>query len=397
MNTTFDFLENKIKIENRFRIDVTEYINKIYKTRKNSILPYDINTEDVFEMLQDLTWLNDDEFVVFFNFEFVMCLMKLRVKPDRITYIAPSKESFHEVRDGGWGARGMKSILFDLSIYIKHQKNKKWKNYLMKKIGKRDEFIAVGNVPFTLNNSNSDNSKKLANDFIKLMNQFKKSCYILPFKYHSKTFNEELIYNESLQKIVYHDRKLFDIAGDVYTCHVIVNNEIKTNNFIYTNNTTSDIKILDKSKKNISLSKNINLSGYFDSSILTLGDIWTMGKLNRQDLKPSGKYKVVSKVGKNDGTDDFEYLYSDEEITSLGSWKVIVAKTSSGVACKIASPDFAIGHSIVGFVVKDKISAEKLKSYLQSNSVVSLWKSLKTNNDNTKAVFSKISLPDGLI
>ena len=117
MNTSWDLVENKIKIENRFRIDVTDYINKMYKTRKNSILPYDINTEDVFEMLQDLTWSRDDKFVVFFNFEFVMCLMKLKVTPDKITYIAPSKESFYEVRDGGWGERGMKSILFDLSIY----------------------------------------------------------------------------------------------------------------------------------------------------------------------------------------------------------------------------------------------------------------------------------------
>jgi hypothetical protein len=396
MKTNWDLIENRIKIENRFRLDVTDYISKMYKTRKNSILPYDINTEYVFEMLQDLTWTSDDKFVVFFNFEFIMCLMKLGVTPNKITYVAPSKESFYVVRDGGWGERGMKSILFDLSIYKRYQNRKQWKSHLMKKIGKLNEFIGVGNVPFTLNDSDSDNSKKIGNDFIKLMNQFKKSCYILPFKYHSKTFNEQLIYNESLQKIVYHDRKLFDIAGDVYTCHVLIDNENKTNNFIYTNNTTSGIKVFDKDK-NISLSKNIDLSGYFDSSVGTLGDIWTMGKSNRQDLKSSGKYKVVSKVGKNDGTDNFEYLYSDEETTSLGLWKVIVAKTSGGVACKIASPDFSIGHSIVGFIVKDKISAEKLKSYLQSDLIVSLWKSLKTNNDNTKSVFLKIPLPDGII
>jgi len=396
MKTNWDLIENRIKIENRFRLDVTDYISNMYKTRKNSILPYDINTEYVFEMLQDLTWTSDDKFVVFFNFEFIMCLMKLGVTPNKITYVAPSKESFYVVRDGGWGERGMKSILFDLSIYKRYQNRKQWKSNLMKKIGKLNEFIGVGNVPFTLNDSDSDNSKKIGNDFIKLMNQFKKSCYILPFKYHSKTFNEQLIYNESLQKIVYHDRKLFDIAGDVYTCHVLIDNENKTNNFIYTNNTTSGIKVFDKDK-NISLSKNIDLSGYFDSSVGTLGDIWTMGKSNRQDLKSSGKYKVVSKVGKNDGTDNFEYLYSDEETTSLGLWKVIVAKTSGGVACKIASPDFSIGHSIVGFIVKDKISAEKLKSYLQSDLIVSLWKSLKTNNDNTKSVFLKIPLPDGII
>lgn len=395
MINTWDLVENKIKIENRFRVDVTDYINKMYKTRKNSILPYDINIEDVFEMLQDLNWTSDDRFVVFFNFEFVMCLMKLGVTPDRITYIAPSSESFYVVRDGGWGKRRMKSILFDLGIYKRYQNRKQWKSHLMKKIGKLDEFIGVGNVPFTLNDSDSDNSKKIGNDFIKLMNQFKKSCYILPFKYHSKTFNEELIYNKSLQKIVYHNRKLFDIAGDVYTCHVIVDNDNKRNDFIYTNNASDDFKVLDKGK-NISISKNIELTSYFDSSVMTLGDIWNRGKLNDSQLKNEGRYPVVNKVGK-DGDDKFGYLYSDEEVTLLGKWKVVVAKTSGGTACKIVSPEYSISQGVIGFEVKDEQTANKLKDYLKSSEIISLWKSLKTNNDNTKSVFSKIPLPDGII
>lgn len=395
MNNAWDLVENKIKLETSFRFEVTDYIRKIYTTRKNSILPYDINTEDVFKMLQDFTWTDNDKFVVFFNFEFVVCLMELGVTQSKITYIAPSKESFYEVRDGGWGEDGMKSILFDLNIYKKYQNRKQWKSHLMKKIGKLNEFIGVGNVPFTLNDTESTNSKKIANDFIKLMNQFKKSCYILPFKYHSKTFNEEIIYNESLQKIVYHNKKLFDIAGDVYTCHVVIDNENKIDKFIYTNNTTHDIKILDKNK-NISLSKNINLSGYFDSSIGTFGDIWNRGKLNDCQLKTSGIYKVVNKVGK-DNDDEFGYLYSDEETTLLGKWKVVVAKTSGGTACKIISPEFSISQGVIGFEVKDENSANKLKKYIKSDDIVLLWKSLKTNNDNTKLVFSKIPLPDGII
>lgn len=394
MEKQWDLVEHRIQIKNRFRIDVTDYINKIYKTRKNSILPYDINIEDVFEMLQDLTWEDEDEFVVFFNFEFLMCLMNLGVNPDKITYIAPSKESYYEVRDGGWAKLGMKSILFNLSIYKKYESRKQWKKYLMKKIGKFDEFIGVGNIPFTVNTTNSDNSKKIGNDFIKLMNKFKKSCYILPFKYHSKTFNEELIYNESLQKIVYHNRKLFDIAGDVYTCHVLVDNDKKTNNFIYTNNTTSDVKILDKSK-NISLSRNLELTKYFDSSKRTLADIWNRGKLNDCELKTNGKYKVVNKVGKNDDS-NFKFMYSDVETTLLGKWKVIVPKTG-GISCKIASPEYSISQGIIGFEVETEYKAIKLLNYMKTDEISHMWKYLKTNNDNTKSVFSKIPLPDGII
>ena len=394
--SNWDTVEQKIQIDTDFRHNVTDYISKIYSTRKKSILPHDINTKDVFEMLQELKWDSEQKFVVFFNFEFVMCLMKLGVTPDRITYIAPSKESFLEVRDNGWGKNGMKSILFDLTTYNRYGKYKKWKRYIMKKIGNLNEFIGVGNIPFTINDTDSDNSKKVGNDFIKLMNQMKKACYIAPFKYHSKTFNEELIYNKNLIKIVYHDRKLFNIAGDVYTCHVVLDTQNPTDEFIYRINTSSDVKILDRNK-NISLAKDLKFTTYFDSSKLTLGEIWTRGTTNDGDLKKNGKYKVVWKLIKDDGDNsNIEYQYSDVETTTLGQWKVVVPKTG-GIAAKLCSPDTSISYSIIGFPVKSKESAIKLLNYLRSTEVRELWKALKSNNDNTKAVFSKIPLPDGII
>ena len=79
--SSWDTVENRIKIDTRFRLNVTDYISKIYSTRKKSILPWDINTEDVFEMLQELKWDSEQKFVVLFNFEFVMCLLKLGVSP----------------------------------------------------------------------------------------------------------------------------------------------------------------------------------------------------------------------------------------------------------------------------------------------------------------------------
>ena len=328
MTNTWDLVENKIKIENRFRIETIEYINKIYKTRKNSILPYDINTEDVFEMLQDLTWTSDDKFVVFFNFEFVMCLMKLGVTPNKITYIAPSKESFYVVRDCGWGERGMKSILFDLGIYKRYQNRKQWKKHLMKKIGKLDEFIAVGNIPFTVNSTDSTNSKKIGNDFIKLMNQFQKSCYILPAKFDSKSFKEDLIMNPHLKKIVYHKKPIFDIHEGVKTCHVITNTSKNYKRIDYTDNISPESISLQKDI-NLILSREFNESYIVDSTKLTLGSLWTRGNVNLNKISKSGDYKVITSLGSyKENTFNFEY--DDTETTSLGKWKVIIPNLGGG-------------------------------------------------------------------
>jgi hypothetical protein len=351
-------------------------------------------------MLQDLTWTSDDKFVVFFNFEFVMCLMKLGVTPNRITYIAPSNESFYVVRDRGWGERGMKSILFDLSIYKRYQNRKQWKSHLMKKIGKLDEFIAVGNIPFTVNSTDSSNSKKIGNDFIKLMNQFNQSCYILPAKFDSKTFKEDLILNPKLKKIVYHKKPLFDIASDFKTSHVIVG-EIQEEFFIYQINDSTDYKKLNKSKS-IILSSDLNSSGYIDTTKTTLADLWNRGNKteenndNLKKISKKGKYKVITKVGKNDDS-DFKFLKDDTEDTLFGKWKVIIPNVSGGTAVKIAPPEYSLSYSVVGFEVPNEKSALKLKEFLQKEDTIKLWKSFKRTNANTKSVFSNIILPDGII
>jgi len=392
MTNTWDLVENKIKIENRFRIETIEYINRIYKTRKKSILPYDINTEDVFEMLQDLTWTSDNKFVVFFNFEFVMCLMKLGVTPNKITYIAPSKESFYEVRDY-WGELGMKSILFDLGIYKRYQNRKQWKKHLMKKIGKLDEFIAVGNIPFTVNSTDSTNSKKIGNDFIKLMNQFQKSCYILPAKFDSKSFKQELILSENLTKIVYHKRPIFDIAQNYYTCHVVIGSDA-TDKFVFQDNISKSIEL--QKDINLQLSREIDDTFILDSSKKTLGSIWIRGNEHDGKLKKSGKYKVVSKVGKDD--DNFvSYKYSDTETTGFGKWKVVMANVSSGWVAKVVPPDYSICYSIIAFPFDTKETAELVKEYIMNPSKREFFRQLRSSDANTKTLFDKIVLPDGII
>jgi hypothetical protein len=395
METTWDLVENRIKIETRFRLDVTDYINKMYKTRENSILPYDINTEDVFEMLQDLTWTSDDNFVVFFNFEFVMCLMKLGVTPNRITYIAPSKESFYVVRDGGWGERGMKSILFDLSIYKRYQNRKQWKTYLMKKIGKLNEFIAVGNIPFTVNSTDSSNSKKIGNDFIKLMNQFSQSCYILPAKFDSKTFKEDLILNPKLKKIVYHKKPIFDIHEGVKTCHVITNISENYKTLHYTDNISSEVVSLKKDI-NLILSREFKESYIVDSSKLTLGNLWTRGDVNLNKISKNGKYKVITSLGSYK-EDAFNFEYDDTETTSLGKWKVIIPNLGGGKSLKIAGPEYALSYSVIGFCVDTEEQVKRLYDFIITNNILKEAQKIKTSNANTKTLFDKIVLPDGLI
>jgi hypothetical protein len=396
MTNKWDLVETKIKIENRFRIDVTDYINKMYKTRKNSILPYDINIEDVFEMLQDLTWTTDDRFVVFFNFEFVMCLMKLKVTPDRITYIAPSKESFYEVRDGGWGQRGMKSILFDLDIYKRYQSRKQWKKHLMKKIGKLDEFIAVGNIPFTIKNENSEKGMiKVGNDFIKLMNKFQKSCYILQAKYDSNVFKNEIILNKNLKKIVNHTKKVFDINAGIKTCHVILDKSHTSENFEYQINTSDKIILLDKNE-NLYLADKLGMVGYVDTTKKTLGDFWNRGNKYLNQLSGHGKYEVITALGSYK-THSFETSFDNEESTGIGKWKVIIPNKGGGRAVKVAGPEYSICFSVVAFFTDSEESAINLHKYIiDSNIMEKSWR-LATSSTNTKNLFSRFEIPDGII
>jgi len=107
-------------------------------------------------------------------------------------------------------------------------------------------------------------------------------------------------------------------------------------------------------------------------------------------------WNYVVKVGKNDGT-GFTFTYDDTEDTLIGKWKVIISNVSGGTAVKIASPDYSISYSIIGFEVDTKETALYLKEYLDSKEIIKIWKGFKRSNANTKSVFLKIPLPDAII
>jgi hypothetical protein len=394
-----DYIENKIELEETYIVKVKDYIKKMFSSKNQSknILPYNIHVNDVFNMLKDVvTNENYDDYLVFFNYEFVLCLIELGVTPNRITYIANHNDSYLLTRDGMAGRSGMRTILFDKTIYKKYSYRKQWKEYIMNKLNGKKDFIVVGNIPFTMNETDSTNSKKIGNDFIKLINSLaKKACYILPAKFDSKTFINELILNKSLNKIVYHKKAIFDIHDGIKTCHILLDDNKKSDTFVYTDNISLD-KIKLKKSNNLVLSKDVFDSYEVDTSVMSLGDLWTRGNKSLNKLKGNGQYKVITNLGSY-SIDSFESTYDDEETTGRGMWKVIIPNMGGGRAVKIASPEYSLSYSVIGFCVSSKIKAKKLHEFFIENKIMEKITKVATSGANTKTLFSKITLPDGII
>lgn len=383
----------EIDKDTKFRYYTKDLIRR-HSDKKHSILPYEIDVRDVYSILKDLNINENEKYVVFFNFEFVAVLKKLGVSLNNIIFISGERKFYGFIRNN-FGKFRLKTILFDTKQYQKYKSRKKWKNYIMKKIGKPNDFIGVGNIPFTINSTDSTNSKKIGNDFIKLMNQFKQSCYILPAKFDSKSFKEELIINENLKKIVYHKKSIFDIHEGVKTCHVVTDNTKRYETLEYTDNISS---------KSISLKKDINLilsrefkeSYIVDSTKLTLGSLWTRGNVNLNKISKNGKYKVITSLGSHK-EETFNFEYDDMETTSLGKWKVIIPNLGGGRSTKIAGPEYSLSYSVIGFCVDTEEQVKKLYNFIINNDIIKETQKIKTSNANTKTLFDKITLPNGII
>lgn len=391
--SSFEQRIEEIDKDTKFRYYTKDLIRR-HSDKKHSILPYEIDVRDVYSILKDLNINENEKYVVFFNFEFVVVLKKLGVSLNNIIFISGERKFYGFVRNT-FGKFGLKTILFDTKQYQKYKSRKKWKNYIMKKIGNSKDYIAVGNIPFTLNSTDSTNSKKIGNDFIKLMNQFKQSCYILPAKFDSKSFKEELIINENLKKIVYHKKSIFDIHEGVKTCHVVTDKTKRYETLEYTDNVSS---------KSISLKKDINLilsrefkeSYIVDSTKLTLGSLWTRGNVNLNKISKSGEYKVITSLGSHK-EEEFNFEYDDMETTSLGKWKVIIPNLGGGKSIKIAGPEYSLSYSVIGFCVDTEEQVKKLYNFIINNDIIKETQKIKTSNANTKTLFDKITLPDGIV
>ena len=395
-----DYIENKIELEELYIVKVKDYIKKMFSSKNQSknILPYNIHVNDVFDMLQDVVTIeNDDDYLVFFNYEFVLCLLQLGVTPNRITYIANHNDSYLLTRDGMAGRSGMRTILFDKTTYKKYSKRKQWKQYIMNKLNGKNDFIVVGNIPFTINNGVSDNSIKIGDEFIKLINCLaKKACYILPAKYDKKTFINELILNPFLKKIVHHKKRLFDINASVLTCHALLDNSKKSNEFEYCTNIDNKSLVLTKSK-DLKLASDLDFVSTLNNSKKNLGDLWKRGKKYTSQLSGKGQYKVITALGSHK-TKDFEYTMDNEENATIGKWKIILPLNGGGRALKIASPEFSVAYNVVALEVNSKKELDRLFKWCMEIDLPSLLNKLRTGGpSNNKSLLSKIELPDGII
>jgi hypothetical protein len=381
--------------------DYYQVIDEVNPQDDSNILKETVHLYDVKKILDDVGIKENTEngykkVVIWFDFGFILECVRRGVDMKNIIYIANHEDSEIFARDAGIG----KSILLNKRGYKKYKMKKKiGKRKFMKQIPNANEYISVGNIPFTLNDSDSTNSVKIGNDFIILNNLFWKAGYVCQAKFDSTTFKNELITNPKLQKIVFHQKPLFQIATDMKTCHVILNNT-QSDTFIYKTNTSQDFVTL-KHLPNLALSSDIQNSRYVDTTKKTLGDIWTRGdksdnpKNISKKLTGTGKYKVIRKVGKKGVP--FLTILDETESTSFGKWKVIISNVTGGVAVKIASPEYSISYSVIAFEVKDEASAILLRDYLRKPEVVKMWKGFKRTNANTKSVFDNMELPVEII
>lgn len=392
--SSFEQRIEEIDKDTKFRYYTKDLIRR-HSDKKHSILPYEIDVRDVYSILKDLNINENEKYVVFFNFEFVVVLKKLGVSLNNIIFISGERKFYGFIRNN-FGKFGLKTILFDTKVYQKYESRKKWKNYIMKKIGNPKDYIAVGNIPFTTKNENSQKGMiNIGNDFIKLMNQFKKSCYILQAKYDSSTFQNEIIKNKNLKKITNHSKQIFDINSNIYTCTVLIDSEYESDYFIYSNNIETKKIKLDKKYK-LALGRTIEDTISIDNSKLTLGDLWKNGNRYLNQLTNSGRFKVIKALGSYK-TDEFEWTYDDFEDTSFGKWKVILPTKGGGKAVKIASPEYSVCFSVVSLEVESEDVAKSLRNWIVENDILSYLNSIRTSGTNSKALLSKIVIPNGIV
>jgi hypothetical protein len=272
----------------------------------------------------------------------------------------------------------------------------------MKKIGKTDDFIVVGNIPFTINDDTEyekrGRSKNIGDDFINLIHKLSKNgkyVYIMRQNFESNSFKKNVILDSNLNKIVYHSKSIFDIHDNIKTIHIVGDSLKKSNTFTYHSNSSSDTITLPKDD-NVILSRNIKKSFIPTNTFTTLADIWVNGNRLMQDITHSGKYKMITTPG-NYKTDEVNFTFDETEDCTFGKWKVVLPYRGGGRGIKIAGPEYSISRSTIALVVPNKQSAINLKNWMLKNDVMTELNELRLSSTNSKSLFSKIPLPDGII
>jgi len=56
-----------------------------------------------------------------------------------------------------------------------------------------------------------------------------------------------------------------------------------------------------------------------------------------------------------------------------------------------------LSYSVIGFCVDTEEQVKKLYNFIINNDIIKETQKIKTSNANTKTLFDKITLPDGII
>jgi hypothetical protein len=74
-----------------------------------------------------------------------------------------------------------------------------------------------------------------------------------------------------------------------------------------------------------------------------------------------------------------------------------MANVSSGWVAKLVPPDFSICYSIIAFSFDNKKNAECVRDFIMNPTKREFFRQLRSSDANTKTLFDKIELPDGII
>ena len=125
------------------------------------------------------------------------------------------------------------------------------------------------------------------------------------------------------------------------------------------------------------------------------------GRLNRVDyedkLTETGKYQIVVTTDIVKFTDDIK-IVQDMKDNTVGNWRVVFNCTTSKQQLGkviVISPNAILSKSVHCLVMPNELSANKMKEYLESDTVKSLLKQVKiVNACNSKKFLQYIPMPE---
>jgi len=255
--------------------------------------------------------------------------------------------------------------------------------------------VVLGNPPYQGKEGNSTNSIDLAAEFVyksvELSNNIVSLVIPSAWTGPSPSKLKKFLYDAKLNNLVFHGDKWFNV--NMRTCH-----------FLLTKNDNDDCKVTD-------INHNTELFNLTDSMILSenntqtkfitkfdttknLGTRWLRGKLNLNKVNEQTTGDVfITGVGKQGEKYNTSIITVGNEITGKGLFKVVLpnmgAFNNIG-AVKVADVNHVGGYSVVFLTTSSEIESINLKQYLETNTIKTLIKSVKTNTPNSKSLFEQI-------